>query len=242
MGAKRKLVFLGQLGVPGRYDPAVFDNQPGGDDEVHWFGLMLERLGLTDQIDYQGYHLCRGEAVPDLDAADAYVVGGSFHSVNDDLPYQQALKQWLAAQWARPTPPPVFGICGGHQIISQMMGYPVGAVSEGVRAGTMPVELTDAGRASPLFDGIVPRFLFGNEEHVLETPAGATVLATTSVMPNCALDYGRGWSSVQFHPEATASCMTESWGDKAKDYESRYEPTPDAPRMFVNFLKANGVL
>ncbi len=236
------ICFLGQLGAPGRYDPAIFQNQPGGDDEIFWFERMLDGLGILDRIDYRGHRICHGEGLPNLDDGDAFIIGGSFHSVHDELPWQRNLRAWLAAQRDRARPAPVFGICGGHQIISQTLGGTVEMLPDGPTIGTLPVSLTEAGRESAIFGDIVPRFNFGNEEHVSRAPEGAVVLATTATMPHCALDYGRGWVSVQFHPEATDRCMAESWGPKAATIADHYTPTPEAPGLFANFLKTNGLL
>lgn len=239
---KKKLFFLGQLGAPGRYDPAIFAGQPGGDDEIQWFDQMLQGLGLNDVVDFQGRSVCNGAAVPNLDEADAVVVGGSYHSVHDDLDWQQALRGYLSQLRNQRPEVPVFGICGGHQQMSMALGGDVKPLDGGARVGTFPVLLSDDGRFSPLFDGVIPRFHFGNEEHVPEAPAGATVLATAQGMPACALDYGANWMSVQFHPEVTADCITASWGPKASSVAHHYEETPEAPQVIANFLKATGVL
>lgn len=239
---KKKLVFLAQLGAPGRYNPAIFDGQPGGDNEIHWFERLLSDIGVNDAIDYEGVRICYGEPLPDPDGADAFVIGGSFHSVHDGLDWQQALNGWVRGLWQRDTPPPVFGICGGHQTMCHIMGETIEMHPGGARVGTHPVHLSDAGRQSALFDGVVPRFHFGNEERVAAAPPGATVLATGEGMPACALEHGRGWYSVQFHPEASAEAMTESWGPLAAEIADHYSPTPDAPYLIKNFLKANGIV
>lgn len=239
---QKKLFFLAQLGAPGRYDPAVFAGQPGGDDEIHWFDRMLADLGVKDRLDFEGRSVCRGAPVPDLAEADAVIVGGSFHSVHEHLPWQQALNAYLSQLRAERPEVPVFGICGGHQQMSMALGGTVEKLEDGVRVGTLPVLLTDEGRYNPLFDGVIPRFHFGNEEHVSVAPASAQVLATAPGIPACALDYGQNWMSVQFHPEATADCITESWGPKAGSVAEQYEETPDSPRVIANFLKATGVL
>ncbi|MDF1750222.1 MAG: type 1 glutamine amidotransferase [Alphaproteobacteria bacterium] len=242
MAAKKKLFFLAQMGAPGRYDPAVFAKQPGGDNEILWFENMLGDLGLLESIEYGGRRICYGEALPHPSDGDAYVIGGSFHSVHDDLPWQHDIRAWLKGMREAETQLPVFGICGGHQLMSQVLGGSIEMMAEGPAIGTLPINLTKAGRDSFLFDGVIPRFNFGNEEHVSTAPPDATVLASTAQIPNCALDYQRGWVSVQFHPEATDRCMTESWGPKAATIADHYMPTPDAPRLFLNFLKANGIL
>lgn len=242
MTAKKKLIFLAQMGAPGRYDPAIFANQPGGDNEILWFEHMLADLGLLDKISYEGRRICYGDPVPHPTEGDAYVIGGSFHSVHDDLPWQHDIRAWLYAIRNADHPVPVFGVCGGHQLMSQVLGGTVEGLPGEPAIGTLPVNLTEAGRDSYLFDGVIPRFNFGNEEHVSIAPPQAVVLATTPDIPNCALDYGQGWISVQFHPEASDRCMTESWGPKAATIADHYAPTPDAPRLFLNFLKANGIL
>lgn len=246
--ALKRLVFLGQLGAPGRYDPAMFADEPGGDDETVWFDLTLQRAGVRDRLAYDGRRICHGAPLPPLDgpeAPEAVVIGGSFHSVHDDLPWQRTLIDWLRAARARADGgPPVFGVCGGHQIMSKALGAPVGFVESGTMAATLPVDLTEAGRAHWLFDGVgdPPAFHFGNEEHVVRPPDGATVLATRTELPAAAIDYGGGWVSVQFHPEAEADAFARGWRDSHPEFMANYHPVPLTPLVFKNFLYATGVL
>ena len=44
-------------------------------------------------------------------------------------------------------------------------------------------------------------------------PTGATILAATADSPAVALDYGGGWYSVQFHPEASHAIF-QHWVDQ----------------------------
>jgi len=249
MGARLKMLsFLGQMGAPGRYDPAIFADEPGGDDETVWFEGTLQRAGVRDRLDYDGRRICHGAPLPPLDgpsAPDAVVIGGSFHSVHDALPWQRDLIDWLRAARARPDGgPPVFGLCGGHQIMAQALGAPVEPVASGTMAATLPVALTAAGRAHWLFDGLddPPAFHFGNEEHVARPPAGAIVLATRAELPAAALDYGGGWISVQFHPEAEADSFARGWRGSHPEYMANYRPVPKTPLVFKNFLQAAGAL
>ena len=242
MAPRPAVLFVGMLGAPGRYDPALFADAEGGDDEIHWFRLMLEELGLLDSIAFDGVYLSRGEALPDVGGHDAVIVGGSFHSVHDDLPWQRDLVGWLHAQ--RETRTPLFGICGGHQMIGQMDGASVDRIPAGPMAGTLEAPLTDAGRDHFLFDGLAGDnwFHFGNYERLTSAPEGATVLAADDNMPAMALDHGGAWYSVQFHPEIKAEVIGNSWSGENAHYRRNYRETPDAPRIFRNFLYGTGVL
>lgn len=237
------LLFLSMIGEPGRYDPAIFDKVEGGDDEVFWFRSMLQKNGLLDVVEYTGVHVTRGEPLPNVGEFDAIVVGGSYHSVHDDRPWQAMMKEWLKGPRAGQTP--VFGICGGHQLMSVMDGATVGKIPNGPMASTQSVALTDAGRAHFLFDGMgdTPSFHFGNYECVRNPPDGYTVLAADDRMPAMALDHGGNWYSVQFHPEADDRAFAASWGDEEEgDFSDKYVPTPGAPKIFWNFLTGTGVL
>jgi GMP synthase-like glutamine amidotransferase len=239
----KRVLFVSMIGAPGRYDPAVFEDQPGGDNEVHWVFVQLRALGLADRIEYHGVFVCRGEALPDPREADAVILGGSYHSVHDDLDWQHATRDWL--QRYRGAGRPLLGICGGHQMIADMAGAPVRHIDGGSKlAGTLPVRLTEAGKGHFLFEGYEaePEFHFANEEHVAALPAGATLLATRAELPCAALDHGGGWYSVQFHPEATAEAMAVSWRPTHPEFADNYRPLANGNLLLRNFLKGTGIV
>ncbi len=238
----RRVLFVSMIGQPGRYDPTIYEGLPGGDDEVHWVFLQLRALGLADRLEYHGVFVCRGEALPDPGAADAVILGGSYHSVHDDLDWQRATRDWLSRY--RATGRPLLGICGGHQMICDSAGAPVTRVGSGVMAGTMPVSLTAAGRRHFLFAGYgrEPAFHWANEEHVATPPAGATILATRPEVPCAALDHGDSWYSVQFHPEATHESMAVSWRPSHPDFAENYRPLCDGNLLLRNFLVGTGIV
>lgn len=238
----KRVLFVSMIGEPGRYDASTYDEMPGGDNEVHWVFLQLRELGLADRIEYHGVFVCRGEALPAADEADAVILGGSYHSVHDDLHWQHATRDWLREY--RAIGKPLLGICGGHQMISELEGAPVEPLAGGNMAATLPVTLTETGRAHFLFAGYgpAPEFHFANEEHVAAPPAGATVLATRPELPCAALDHGGGWYSAQFHPEATAESMIVSWRPTRPDYAANYHPLADGSRLLKNFLTGTGII
>lgn len=230
------------LGEPGRYDPSLYDNEPGGDDETVWFSVMLQESGLGDLVRYEGRHIARGDPLPEAGEADAIVLGGTYHSVHDDRPWQRALIAWLSS--LREAGTPLIGLCGGHQSMAFLEGGVVEPLADGPRAGTFEIDLTGEGRRHFLFDGMGnnPAFQFGNYDHVSRPPDGARILAASHGMPAMALDHGGGWLSVQFHPEAKARMMAGSWGEAVPVLARDYTETPDAPRLFHNFLTGTGVL
>jgi GMP synthase-like glutamine amidotransferase len=237
------VLFVSMIGQPGRYDPAVFEDQPGGDNEVHWVFLQLRELGLADRVEYHGVFVCRGEALPDPDGADAVILGGSYHSVHDDLDWQHATRDWLHQY--RGTGRPLLGICGGHQMVAELEGAPVREIDSGRKlAGTLPVRLTEAGRDHFLFEGYAaePEFHFANEEHVAEVPGGAILLAAREEVPCAALDHGGHWYSVQFHPEATAESMAVSWRSTHPELADNYRPLASGNLLLGNFLAGTGIV
>ena len=227
------------IGEPGRYDPAIFADQPGGDDEVHWFRVCLQALDMSHRVDLTGVRVCQDEPLPPPEDVDSVVLGGSYHSVHESRPWQQSVIDWLHAY--RETGRPLLGICGGHQMIAQMDGAPVTRLDGAPAAGSLPVRLSDTGRAHPLFAGFdsAPVFHFANEEHVAGVPRGARILATADRMPCAALDHGGNWYSVQFHPEATHDCLAATWRSETPRVTTAYRPVPDAPRLIGNFLVNN---
>lgn len=239
MNPRPRVAFLAQLGVPGRYDPALFAHLPGGDDEAHWMARRLDALGLAGRLTYVARRLALGEPPPEPEEAEAAILGGSFHSVHDDLPHQRAVLAWLR-RW-RAAGRPLLGICGGHQLMGRWAGVQVEAVPRGPLNGSLPVTPTPTGAAHAMFDGLDrdgPVFHFGNEERLAGPPEGAAVLATRPELPAAALDHGGGWWSVQFHPEADEAlfqaCRPES--------RRNWRPLPHAPLLLRNFLAGTGVI
>lgn len=136
---------------------------------------MLDRVGVLDRIDFRGCHVTRGDSLPEFDDVDGVFLGGSYHMVDEDLPWQRNLQAWLTAY--RETAKPLMGICGGHQQMATILGANVGPLGGDPMAASLPVDVTDDGRDHFLFDGLngQPYFHFGNFEHVKAAPEGARV-------------------------------------------------------------------
>lgn len=165
----------------------------------------------------RGYELRYVEAgLDDLSALEAeapevvLILGGPIGAYEDDIyPFLRDelrfIERRLAARQA------LVGICLGAQLMARATGARVHPGKAGKEIGWSPLELTDAGRATPL------RHLAAELTPVLhwhgdtfDIPDGAERLAGTARYPNQAFAFGNHALALQFHPEVTAAGM-ERW-------------------------------
>jgi GMP synthase-like glutamine amidotransferase len=232
-----RVTFLSILGEPGTFDPSVYDDWPGGADECRW---VFDSFSYLPDVKFAGVKVAEGEAVPAPGTADAFILGGSYNSVHDGFEWQDRIYAWLADLQAAGKP--LLGICGGHQMMGRFFGSQVVDVPSAPVAGTLPVRLTEAGKRSSLFAGLdgVTAFHFANNEHVDRAPDGAACLAESDDVHVAALDYGKGWYSVQFHPEAESGCLARSWRNSRPEFGPRYRDTSAGKTLIENFLRLGG--
>jgi GMP synthase (glutamine-hydrolysing) len=151
----------------------------------------------------------------------------------------------------RATGTPLLGVCYGHQILGKVLKANVGRHPGGYELGNVEVELTEAGAACPLFEGL-PRKLSVMESHqdaVLEVPPGARLLASGSHTAVQAFAFGDNLLAIQFHPEMSPEVLQFVWGEPRRalwrpklpfDLDERLaglRPNPEATRIFGNFIK-----
>jgi len=174
-------------------------------------GIFRDFLA-ADGIAWRAVELDSGEAIPPLADFDVlWVMGGPMDVWQAEehpwlLAEMAAIRDWVTADR------PFLGFCLGHQLLAQALG---GAVGPAARAevGMLPVSLTQAGRAHPLFAGL-PQTLTTLQWHsaeVLRVPANGEILASS---PDCrvnAFAVGRRAFGVQYHSEITADTVAD-WG------------------------------
>lgn len=234
MRPRLRVCYIAQLAPPPSLDLNLFCRLQGGWNEVEAFSGLVKLLGFEESIDLTGIHVDLGDE-PDLDY-DAVVVGGSFASVNDGREWQYALVDWFG-RW-RQTGKPLLGICGGQQLAAVVLGGDVERRGEGPVVGTLPADLTEAGRAHWLFAGMgsTPVFQFAHYDHVTRLPPDGIVLATRDGTV-AAIDFGNEWVSTQFHPETTGDRLATYWNTANKEQSSRFYFQLGSERLIANFLQ-----
>lgn len=175
-------------------------------------GIFREFLA-ADGVVWDAVELDAGEAIPPLDGYGAlWVMGGPM-----DV-WEEAEHPWLVAEKRAIREAvavrrmPYFGLCLGHQLLGAALGGRVGKMAA-PEVGILDVELTDAGRADPLFAGVSPRHqaLQWHGAEVAPPPAGAVVLASSPLCPVQAMRIGHHAYGIQYHVELTADTVRE-WG------------------------------
>lgn len=229
-----RIYFIEMMGVPGSFDASVYDHFEDRENEGRWF---VKRYGHLPGYSLATCNVCLGETLPALSEIDGLVLAGSYNSVHDNTEWQQQMRSWLSL--AREANVPILAICGSHQLVAHSQGSMVERLAQGPFAGTFPIQLTDAGKASPVMYGIKDGdcFHYANGEHVIDIPAGATLLASSSRVPVAALDFGDHCYSTQFHPEATDQTLGTVWRYKAPELMRNYHADDKGDRLVENFLQ-----
>lgn len=97
---------------------------------------------------------------------------------------------------------PFLGACYGIGVLGRLGGGIVDRTF-GEPIGALPIRLTEAGRADPLFGPLPSEFdaFLGHKEAVARLPEGAVLLASTDTCPVHAFRLGLNVYATQFHPE-----------------------------------------
>ncbi len=164
--------------------------------------------------------------ITEVTAADALLIGGSGHfSVADPTadfftPLDELLRRVVEDRH------PTFGSCFGYQLLARALGGEVIHDAERGEVGAFLVELTDDGKADPLFGGLPDRFVaqMGHLDRVARAPVGAWNLVRSELCPYQALkiEGAQIWAT-QFHPELDQAANLHRY----RAYIERYDPSGD---------------
>lgn len=174
------------------------------------------------EIDHVRAH--HGDALPGgPEEHDAMVVlGGGQNALADgDYPHLPELCRLMRAFGDADRS--VLGICLGSQLLARAYGGKnvIGGATE---FGWHPVELTDSGRADPVFAGVPASFpIFQWHDDTFGLPPGAVRLAGSGTVANQAFRIGRAAYGVQFHFEADRA-LVETWSQAFADLLDERQP------------------
>jgi GMP synthase (glutamine-hydrolysing) len=165
-------------------------------------------------LEKNGYAIRYYEAAVDdltapqlLDCDLLFVLGGPIGAYEEDK-YPFLCQELAVIERRLASGRPIMGLCLGAQLMARALGsrvYP-GPAKE---IGWAPITLTEAGRRGParhLESGPVLHW----HGDTFDLPAGAELLASTTICRNQAFACGQNALAFQFHPEANAENL-EQW-------------------------------
>ena len=188
---------------------SIITNGPGISEVKTLYGQASDWIQkVLSQYDDVSIKVVKGYEMEHLDANEdsAWIITGSAHSVYDNLPWIDYLKEKLHE--VKKTNKPVLGICFGHQLIADTFGGEVILNKKGWELGSCRVDLLESSRDCPLFSGL-PINLNVYQSHqdvVLKIPEESVLLAENE-MGIQSFIYDESFYGVQFHPEFTKTVM-----------------------------------
>jgi len=201
---------------------------------------MLEGRGVPFVI-IRGYD---DEVLPHTPAGYSAVISmGGPMSANDDLPYLQKEKVFLAQAVERGLP--VMGICLGAQLLAASVGGKVYSGSR-VEVGWGEVSLTGDGRGDELFAAVQdPLPVLHWHGETFDLPADSVLLASSDKYANQAFRLGTNAYGLQFHLEITGE-MVQEWVEEDGELDAGKVTDPGAilsqTPVFLSRIQLNAAL
>ncbi|WP_298628414.1 GMP synthase [uncultured Legionella sp.] len=136
----------------------------------------------------------------DIHSADAYLITGSRHGVNDGYPWIAHLEEFVRTLHSAQKK--VIGICFGHQLIAKALGGKVIKSPKGWGVGMSQNQIL---QQTEWMSTSRTEFnlLVSHQDQVVELPDGAQLLAGSEFCPNYMMQIDSHFFSVQGHPEFT---------------------------------------
>lgn len=157
---------------------------------------------IDPSIEFQLYDVEQGQFPDTIDAADAYLITGSRHGVNDGFAWINALEDYVRQLHSMQKK--IIGICFGHQLIAKALGGTVIKAPQGWQVGISTNRLVQKKAwISPHLEEF--KLLVSHQDQVVKLPPGAELLAQNDFCPFYMLQIADTIFSVQGHPEFTKS-------------------------------------
>ena len=183
-----------------------------------------------------------------LNLVDALLIGGSGdYSAADDNPWLERTLEGLRRiiELGKPT----FASCWGFQAFAHAAGGRCIYDPAHAELGTIELRLTADGRSDPLFGELPTPFhaQAGHEDHVVELPPGALLLASSNMVANQAFKFADvPIYCTQFHPELDRKALLERVaaypqyvqriaGTTIDQFAEQCRDTPETQRLLKKF-------
>jgi GMP synthase (glutamine-hydrolysing) len=171
-------------------------------DYDRWFTDRMAALGCRFAVRH-----VPDSGLPDTTGYDGILVSGTAASVLDRADWMRPLAAYLAR--SDEPGPPVLAVCFGAQIAADALGGRIEENPLGWEIGTVLVDLSEAGRADPLFDRLPGRIEVQatHRDNITRLPRSAALLAGNRMAGAQAFGVGRRLRALQFHPEANGAII-----------------------------------
>ncbi len=197
------------------------------------------------------HHPYRDGLLPEPGQIRTLIVMGGAMGANDDkrFPFLGDLKNLIRTVVAARVP--YLGICLGAQLLAAALGAQV-VSNRWEELGTLPVQLTEQGKADRLFRDVPEIFSSFQWHHdSFDIPGNGVLLATSPACPHQAFRVGSCAWGVQFHPEVTEKIIRDwcAWDSaapaKTEELVAAFsreatEYGTTARRLLQNFLQIAG--
>ena len=159
------------------------------------FIKLLKQIDST--LSFTSYNVENAQLPAQINSCDAYLITGSHHGVNDDLPWLPKLLEFICQLHVAQKK--VIGICFGHQLIAKALG---GRVSKSPNDWSIGMSTNQITQQKFWMTPTCKQFnlLVSHQDQVVELPPGAEILASNATCPIYMMQLGNNLS-VQGHPE-----------------------------------------
>lgn len=214
-------------------------------DDTNWARAKLGSDFQSNPSRLEAVYATEGNTFPSFDDISGIIIGGSPSMLTTDTdPWIERIERYVHEAAKKKIP--ILGICFGHQLLAKTFGGSIGR-TEKREMGTVQVDLSEEGKADPLFCGVSSplQVLEGHSEIVSDPPNMSVRLAFNEHNLNQALAIKPNIRGVQFHPEIpkevieAAALLREKGllkeGLNAREIIEGLRDTPDAENVLRNF-------
>ena len=160
------------------------------------FSQLLYQCDSSLELHY--YCVVDGQFPDNIDVCDAYMASGSKASVNDDLPWVNALERFIWQLFLADKP--FVGVCFGHQLIAKTLG---GKVAQSDKGWGVGIATTKVHTNKPWMQHKKAqiKLVVSHQEQICQLPPAAEVLMGNDFCPYAMIQVGHHFIGLQGHPE-----------------------------------------